>query len=174
MTVVIGVGMAEADRPKRASLRLKRGRRELATLVAAVLVLPERVLMRPVEAREVDDDDEVLLIIDFLREERAGGAGLGNVVRRLAEGRVGRRPVTKPAAISCTVGGGLDDADSAILICAAAVSSAVEVVNDAEGPDFFELFMLNDRLTDDNILSAVLGVDEPLAPSTVREAGELG
>lgn len=171
MRATIGVGLAEADLPKRASLRLKRGRRELATLVAAVVVLPVRVLMRLVDASEADDDDEVLLRVDFLREERAGGAGLGNVVRRLAKGR---RPVTRPAAISCTVGGGLDDVESAILICAAAVSSAVEVAYDAEGPDFFVLFMLNDLLTDESTLRAPLGVDEPLAPSTPNEAGELG
>ena len=78
--------------------------------------------------------------------------------------------------------------NSGILICAAAVSSAVEPENykeqldhvkfskgylrtEAEGADFF---VLNDRFTELNTLSAALGVDDPLAPSGPRAAAEYG
>lgn len=166
----IGVGLEDEERLKRASFRLKRGRRELATLVAAVVVLPVRVLMRLVEANEADDEDDAPLVMGFLREERAGGGAIGDDVRRGSGERV---LVTRPAAICCTVGGALEmvpTLNSGILICAAAVSSAVEPENEAEGADFF---VLNDRFTELNTLSAALGVDDPLAPSGPR-ADECG
>lgn len=78
----MGVGLEDEERRNSASFRLKRGRRELATLVAAVAVLPVRVLMRLVEAREVEDDEDAPLVIGFLSEERAGGGAIGDVVRR--------------------------------------------------------------------------------------------
>lgn len=79
--------------------------------------------------------------------------------------------------------------NSGILICAAAVSSAVELVNykeqsaynqvrkrrlrtEAEGADFLAPVMLNDRFTEQKTLSAALGVDEPLAPSGPRGVEE--
>lgn len=135
-----GVGLTDADLRKSASLNRKR-RCELATLVAAVVVL-----IRLVEARDVEDEDEVLLIGDFLSEERVG---VGVVDWRY--GGRGRRPVTSPAAICWTVGGGVNDVPSDIRI-RAAVSSAVEMVNDAEGPGFL---LLNDRLTDESTFWAV-------------------
>jgi hypothetical protein len=77
-TVEIGVTGAP-DRPKIASFRLNLGRvrRELATLVAAVFVLPVRVLIRLVEARETVDEVDVLLVVDFLSDEREGGGARG-------------------------------------------------------------------------------------------------
>lgn len=56
-------------------------------------MLPVRVLIRLVEAREVEDDDDAPLVMGFLREERAGGGSIGDVVRRGSGERVGFRPV---------------------------------------------------------------------------------